>query len=493
MKKIVGMLVAVSIIGAMFTGCVTTAPSSSTKSKKKANKESVTEQITEGSEETSESTVGETVLALENGTDSKPQKNGFQKDTNSLIVVGNFQFSIPQYWSSDTANTTSYLAYAENQGKIAQLQISSSKSNATVSFEALEKATKLGSMNDIITKPFDSCGDIHYEVFDNGKIKGYLYTTTFKLKGADGYCELLMFPSVSDNCWIQMILLQTSNTDFSYTDDTAKIRESICSKPEKDQKTDPVENTKMETEAPTQAETKTESQAAEETTSEIVADTTKPEVVETTKETVAEQATPAETSEEAKEPEKNSYGNGVIEDAKTYIKYFDFSREALIEQLKYEGYSREEAEYGADNCGADWNAEALSAAKSYIDLFDFSQSGLKHQLEFDQYTSDQVSYAIDNCGADWMAEALGSAKSYIDFSDFSESGLKNQLKYEGFNDDQISYAIENCGADWNEEALGCAKSYLSFMDFSESELRNQLDYEGFTSGQIDYAIANCGI
>ena len=43
-----------------------------------------------------------------------------------------------------------------------------------------------------------------------------------------------------------------------------------------------------------------------------------------------------------------------------------FSYDGLIAQLKFEGYSDSEAKYGADNCGANWNSQALKKAKEYL-------------------------------------------------------------------------------------------------------------------------------
>ena len=52
-----------------------------------------------------------------------------------------------------------------------------------------------------------------------------------------------------------------------------------------------------------------------------------------------------------------------------------FSREGLIDQLMYEKFSTEEATYAADNCGADWNEQALKKALSYLDVSAFSYKG----------------------------------------------------------------------------------------------------------------------
>ena len=61
-----------------------------------------------------------------------------------------------------------------------------------------------------------------------------------------------------------------------------------------------------------------------------------------------------------------------LKKAKTYLNTMPFSKKGLISQLEFEGFSTEEATYGAENCGADWKEQAAKKAKSYLDLMAFS-------------------------------------------------------------------------------------------------------------------------
>ena len=63
---------------------------------------------------------------------------------------------------------------------------------------------------------------------------------------------------------------------------------------------------------------------------------------------------------------------GALEQPKSYIRSSAFSYTGLIEQLEYHGFSSSEAQYGADNCGADWKEQALRNAKSYLSSSAFS-------------------------------------------------------------------------------------------------------------------------
>ena len=84
--------------------------------------------------------------------------------------------------------------------------------------------------------------------------------------------------------------------------------------------------------------------------------------------------------------------------AKQYLELLPFSYAGLIEQLEYEGYSTEDATYAADNCGADWNEQAVKSAKSYLDMMPFSREELIGQLEYEGFTHEQAVYGVEQNG-----------------------------------------------------------------------------------------------
>lgn len=88
---------------------------------------------------------------------------------------------------------------------------------------------------------------------------------------------------------------------------------------------------------------------------------------------------------------------------------------------------------------------ALRAAKDYVDMTGFSYTGLIGQLEYEGYSHEESVYGADNCGADWNAEAAESAKDYMDMTAFSRQGLIDQLLYEGFTKEQAEYGAASVG------------------------------------------------
>ena len=174
---------------------------------------------------------------------------------------------------------------------------------------------------------------------------------------------------------------------------------------------------------------------------------------------IAKIITDVKTESEAKEPisdntKKEETVNSsspttgqsnALKKAQSYLRFTNFSHDGLVDQLEYEKFSHDEAVYGADNCGADWNEQAKEKAKSYLDLSGFSYKGIIEQLEYEKFTSEQAKYAADNCGADWYEQAKEKAASYISISSFSKNGLIEQLEYEGFTYDQAVYGAEQNG------------------------------------------------
>ncbi len=84
--------------------------------------------------------------------------------------------------------------------------------------------------------------------------------------------------------------------------------------------------------------------------------------------------------------------------AQSYLNYTAFSHDGLVAQLEYDQFSNADAVYGADNSGADWNAEAAKSAKQYMSYSAFSRGGLITQLEYDKFTEAQAEYGATAVG-----------------------------------------------------------------------------------------------
>lgn len=88
---------------------------------------------------------------------------------------------------------------------------------------------------------------------------------------------------------------------------------------------------------------------------------------------------------------------------------------------------------------------AIKQAKSYLSFMAFSRQGLIEQLEYEGYTNESATYAVDNITVDWNEQAAQKAQDYIDYSSFSRQGLIDQLIYEGFTQEEAEYGVTAVG------------------------------------------------
>ena len=84
--------------------------------------------------------------------------------------------------------------------------------------------------------------------------------------------------------------------------------------------------------------------------------------------------------------------------AKEYLQSQAFSLKGLIGQLRYEGYSKNDATYGAKHSGANWMKQAVKSAKQYLRMEAFSLSGLVAQLQYEGFTHAQAVHGARAAG-----------------------------------------------------------------------------------------------
>ena len=89
--------------------------------------------------------------------------------------------------------------------------------------------------------------------------------------------------------------------------------------------------------------------------------------------------------------------------------------------------------------------QAISKAESYLDYSSFSRTGLIDQLEFEGFSADDAEFAVDALDVNWNEQAAGKAADYLEYGSFSRSGLIDQLEFEGFTTDQAEYGVKAVG------------------------------------------------
>lgn len=102
--------------------------------------------------------------------------------------------------------------------------------------------------------------------------------------------------------------------------------------------------------------------------------------------TIPEITTTVTTSQNSKEM--------ALKYATECIKNDAYSYNWLLDILDLEGYSHEDVIYALDNCGADWNEEAVERTEILLSIGDLSQEDLTGLLIDEGFTAEQAEYAV---------------------------------------------------------------------------------------------------
>jgi len=118
-------------------------------------------------------------------------------------------------------------------------------------------------------------------------------------------------------------------------------------------------------------------------------------------ESAAAEAAASEAAAEAAKigtvAQQNAYRSAV-----SYLDFTAFSRKSLADQLAYEGFSAADAEFAIARLeaegGVDWNEQAAASAANYLEFTSFSHSGLVDQLLYEGFTADLAEYGVSTTG-----------------------------------------------------------------------------------------------
>ena len=87
-----------------------------------------------------------------------------------------------------------------------------------------------------------------------------------------------------------------------------------------------------------------------------------------------------------------------VDEAELFLDIFAFSREDLIGQLVFGGFTLDQATRAVDGLNADFDAEAVESAENFLELFDFTCQELLDQLSFGGFTTGQATHAGSEVG-----------------------------------------------------------------------------------------------
>lgn len=163
--------------------------------------------------------------------------------------------------------------------------------------------------------------------------------------------------------------------------------------------------------------------------------------------------------------------------------YFDLIDSIEILNPSYYTFRTPVSQNG--NTSAD--GDAVSAAEDYLSFMAYSYDGLVEQLEYDGFSREEAKAAVDSLEIDWDAQAAKAAREHIEYSPYSHDGLIDMLVFEGFGESQAKAAVDALGVDWTRQAVIAAAEYIEYVDITEEdELISQLEFEGFSKEDAQY-------
>ena len=94
-------------------------------------------------------------------------------------------------------------------------------------------------------------------------------------------------------------------------------------------------------------------------------------------------------------PAESEIDENAVYSVKLYLELYPFSRQELIDQLVFDGFTAEVAEAAVDSCGIDWNELAARAAKQMLRFYsDTSREDLLNILLTSGYTKEEAEYGV---------------------------------------------------------------------------------------------------
>ncbi|GAY17764.1 hypothetical protein MSZK_44900 [Mycobacterium sp. shizuoka-1] len=88
--------------------------------------------------------------------------------------------------------------------------------------------------------------------------------------------------------------------------------------------------------------------------------------------------------------------DNAIAKAESYLSHSAYSKQGLIEQLEYEQFTAADAAFAVEHIeaigGVNWNEQAVKKGKSYLSHSAYSKQGLIEQLEYEGFTPSEAQY-----------------------------------------------------------------------------------------------------
>ena len=162
-------------------------------------------------------------------SNARPQKDGFDVDTNKTVVIGSYQIKVPAYYlkGSYSKDKKTYNAEAESGEQSVQLSIEFTPGACTYDSLNANKEAVFNSLKNVMGGLGVENSDVLFSDYNSKLGKGIMaeYLATITTTGARCYIRRVFLP-VSGGC-LEFNLLQSNQSKWVYTNDLDKIVNSV--------------------------------------------------------------------------------------------------------------------------------------------------------------------------------------------------------------------------------------------------------------------------
>ncbi len=144
------------------------------------------------------------------------------------------------------------------------------------------------------------------------------------------------------------------------------------------------------------------------------------------------------------------------EDARAYLDLLTLSKKELITMLTmYDGYSKDVATKAVDSLNIDWKEQAARSAKSYMETLNATRDTILYYLKLEGYTDEQAEYGADSIDySKYKPDLIGHVGDSINnagfvlyyiASSYDENDARRSLNgvQEGYDVIRIDLFVEN--------------------------------------------------
>lgn len=178
-----------------------------------------------------------------------------------------------------------------------------------------------------------------------------------------------------------------------------------------------------------------------------------------------------------------------------------FSRVIIIQMLRDDGYSLDDATYASNAVSHNWSTEAALMADELIATGYYSRSTLISELRAENFTSSEAGFAVGELEASyqqnqywetlWLDQASGYLGEALNSStNYSEVEANQYLRTAGYTTSECAAVIADISdVYWETSATMSAMDYYYGPDSpTREQVENYLSGRGYSQSQIEYAM-----